>query len=78
MATDLKKPVTRRSHVLVRERGLRRLVVTLYPAGYIGLRASGCRTEETLDIAAAYSIAVKSRVIRQRAEKKAAKKAKKF
>ena len=79
--TPLSKPVTRRSHEMRRDRSkLRRIVVTLHPAGYIGLRLERTRREEVLSLAAAYDVAVKMRVAdekaekaRQRAEKRAAR-----
>jgi hypothetical protein len=49
--TPLKKAVTRRSEELMRDRSkFRRIVVTLHPAGFIGLRLEKCRHEETLSI----------------------------
>jgi hypothetical protein len=50
--TPLKKAVTRRSDELYRGSKRRRIVVTLYPAGFIGLRLEKCRREETLSIRA--------------------------
>jgi hypothetical protein len=44
--------------------------VTLYPAGFIGLRLEKCRHEETLSIRAAYETAVQTRVMRKRAERR--------
>lgn len=68
--TDLRKPVKRRSSELKRDRGrMRRIVVTLYPAGYIGLRLERTRREETLPLQAAYDVAVKMRVAFERAER---------
>jgi hypothetical protein len=68
--TPLKKAVTRRSEELMRDRSkFRRIVVTLYPAGFIGLRLEKCRREETLSLRAAYETAVKTRVLRERAER---------
>ena len=64
----LNKPVTRRSEETVREAGrLRRIVVTLYPNGTIGLRPEKTRREEILPIEAIYIIAVKARVASERA-----------
>ena len=69
--TPLKKAVTRRSEELYRDRSrYRRIVVTLYPAGYIGLRLEKCCREETLSIRAAYETAVQTRVMRARAERR--------
>jgi hypothetical protein len=69
--TPLKKSVTRRSEEIYRDRSkFRRIVVTLYPAGFIGLRLEKCRTEETLSIRAASETAVHSRVMRNQAERR--------
>lgn len=68
--TDLRKPVKRRSSELKRDRGrMRRIVVTLYPAGYIGLRLEKTRREETLPLIAAYDVAVKMRVALERVKR---------
>jgi hypothetical protein len=72
--TPLKRPVTRRSDELYRDRSkFRRIVVTLHPAGYIGLRLEKCRREETLSLRAAYETAVQTRVMRQRTESRKGK-----
>ena len=69
--TPLKKAVTRRSEELYRDRSkFRRIVVTLHPAGFIGLRLEKCRREETLSIRAAYETAVQTRVMRARADRR--------
>ena len=69
--TPLKKAVMRRSEELMRDRSkYRRIVVTLYPAGFIGLRLEKCRREETLSIRGAYETAVQTRVMRERAERR--------
>ena len=47
--------------------------MTLYPAGYIGLRLEKCRHEETLSIRAAYETAVQTRVMRKRTERRKSK-----
>lgn len=78
--TDLKKKVSRRDDgAIVRDRGkLRRLIVTLYPGGTIGLRPEKTRKEEIISFAGVYHAAVKARVMKEQAEKReAAKKAKK-
>jgi uncharacterized protein YcfJ len=77
--TDLKKKVTRRDDVsLVRDRGkLRRVIVTLYPGGTIGFRLEKTRKEEIITVAGAYHQAVKARVMKEQAEKRTAKAAKK-
>ena len=68
--TPLKKPVRRRSEEVYRDRStFRRIVVALYPTGYIGLRLEKCRHEEALSLRAAYETAVKTRVMRERAER---------
>jgi hypothetical protein len=72
--TPLKKAVTRRSDEHMRDRSkFRRIVVTLHPAGYIGLRLEKCRREETLSIRAAYETAVQTRVMRERADRRKGK-----
>lgn len=77
MTTILRKPVKRKSHEHRFDRGKRRaIVVTLYPAGFIGLRLEGTRREETLPIEVAYERAVKTRLAAEateRLKKKAAK-----
>ena len=66
--TPLKKAVARRSDALYRDGSkFRRIVVTLYPAGFIGLRLEKCRREETLSIRATYETAILTRVMRQHA-----------
>jgi hypothetical protein len=71
--TPLKKAVTRRSEERMRDRSkFRRIVVTLYPAGFIGLRLEKCRHEETLSMRAAFETAVQTRVMRERAEQQKA------
>ena len=44
------KPVTRESSAMVRERGLRAVMVTVV-GGVIELRAKGLRTRKTMDLA---------------------------
>lgn len=70
--TPSTKPVTRLSSAYVRERGMRPIVVTI-TGSLIELRAKGLRTVETLDVASAWYGAVKARVMREKAEKKAAR-----
>ena len=73
--TPLKKAVTRRSEELMHDRSkYRRIVVTLYPAGFIGLRLEKCRHEETLSIRGAYETAAQTRVMRERAQRQNGKK----
>ena len=51
--TPLTRKVTRRSLETYRDRSkLRRIVVTLYPTGVIGLRLEKTRQEETLSLTA--------------------------
>jgi hypothetical protein len=72
--TPLRKAVTRRSEELYRDRSkFRRIVVTLYPSGFIGLRLEKCRHQETLSFRAAYETAVQTRLLRERAERRKGK-----
>jgi len=73
--TPSTKPTTRETTAYVRDRGLRALVVTVH-GGLIELRAKGLRSRETVDLAALYSMAVKARLARERAEKRASRKRK--
>lgn len=67
MTTRLTKPVIRLSANSIRDGGApRRLVVTLYPQGFIGLRQERCRREETVSLDAMYWYAVKARVAQER------------
>jgi len=75
MATKSIRPVTRESSAFVRERGLRPLMVTIHDSLLL-LRPKGLRREEVLDLSAAYSVAVKTRVQRERWERAQARKAK--
>ena len=72
--TPSTKPTTRLSSSWVREKGMRPVVVTI-TGSLIELRAKGLRSVETVDVATLYQQAVKARVNRERAEKKAARKA---
>jgi hypothetical protein len=68
--TPLTRKVRRRSEVLYRDRSRhRRIVVTLYPTGVIGLRLEKTRQEETLPLVHAYETAVRARVAYERALK---------
>ena len=68
--TPLTRKVTRRSSETYRDRSkLRRIVVTLYPSGVIGLRLEKTRQEESLSLSAAYEMAVRARVAFERAQK---------
>ncbi|OGT57555.1 MAG: hypothetical protein A3E01_08435 [Gammaproteobacteria bacterium RIFCSPHIGHO2_12_FULL_63_22] len=73
--TPSTKPVRRETSAFVRERGLRPLVATIH-GSLLLLRPKGLRSEEALDLGSAWSLAVKQRVARQQAEKRAARKAK--
>lgn len=68
-------PVTRETSAYVRDKGLRPIIVTL-TGSLIELRAKGLRTREVVDVASVFQRAVKERVLRERAEKKAKRKAK--
>lgn len=72
--TPSTKPVTRLSSAYVRERGMRPIVVTI-TGSLIELRAKGLRSVETVDVATLWHQAVKARVMREQAEKKATRKA---
>jgi hypothetical protein len=74
MTTKSTKPVRRETSALVRDRGLRPLIVTVHH-GLLLLRAKGLRREETLDLAGCYAIAIRQRLAREQAEKKAKRKA---
>lgn len=65
-------PVTRETSAHVRDKGLRAVLVTV-TGGLIELRAKGLRSREVLDVAWCYEQAVKHRVARERAERKARK-----
>jgi hypothetical protein len=71
MTTVLHKPVKRRSNEICRDRGkFRHIIVTLYPAGHIGLRLQGTRREETIPIEAVYERSVKMRLAMEQAERR--------
>lgn len=70
MTTELSKPVRRKSSNHQWSAGkARRVIVTLYPHGFIGFRLEGTRKEETLPIAAAYAYATRCRLAHERMEK---------
>ena len=75
--TPSTRPVTRMTGAYVRERGLRPIAVTI-TGSLIELRAKGLRTIETVDVASLWYQAVKARVLREKALKRAAKKARKL
>jgi hypothetical protein len=68
MTTKATRPVRRETEAFVRERGYRPLIVTIHGA-IILLRPKGLRSEEVLDLASAWSLAVKQRVMRERQER---------
>jgi hypothetical protein len=69
--TALTKKVIRRSDTTIRDEGKsRRIVITLYPSGVIGLRPEKTRREELLTVDAAWAAAVRMRVSRERADKR--------
>jgi hypothetical protein len=69
MTTKSTKPVTRETTAYVRDKGIRPVIVTVHE-GLIQLRAKGLRSREVLDLAWCYQFAVKSRVLRERAERR--------
>lgn len=74
--TPLTKPVTRRPEERIRwPGGSKRLVVTLYPSGLLGLRPEKTRREEFIPLTHCYSVALKARIVREQAEKRAKRKA---
>jgi hypothetical protein len=66
--TPSTKPVSRMTSAYVLDRGMRPIAVTIR-GSLIELRAKGLRSTETVDVAALYQLAVKARVLRERAEK---------
>lgn len=70
MTTLSTRPVTRETSSYVRDKGMRPVLVTI-SGGIIELRAKGLRSREVIDVAWAYEFAVKARVMRERAERKA-------
>lgn len=78
MTTRSTKPVARLvDAAMVRDGGkLLPLVVTIYPHGFMGLRQKGRRREEIVTFSDAYYLAIKQRVSRERAERKANRKGK--
>jgi hypothetical protein len=73
MTTSSIKPVTRETSAYVRDKGMRLVIATIHH-GMLILRPKGLRKEETLDIAGLYDMAVRARVMRERAEKRKARK----
>jgi hypothetical protein len=77
MTTTLHKPVKRRTNEVRRDRSkMRPIIITLYPAGHLGLRLEGTRREETIPMQAIFERAVKMRIAAEataRLQKKADK-----
>lgn len=73
MTTKSTKPVTRETSAYFRDRGLRPVIVTVVDS-FLELRLKGLKTREVLDIGACYALAVKQRVVRERAERAAKRK----
>lgn len=71
--TPSTKPVTRISLAFFRDKGLRPIIVTI-TGSMLELRCKGLRQRETVDIAAVYGQAVRSRVAYEKAQRKKAKK----
>ena len=68
--TPLNKPVVRKTNSTVRDRGVvRNLVVTIFPNGTVGLRPERTRQTEIVTLDSIYALAIKQRVVRERAEK---------
>lgn len=68
------KAITKRVECYIRDRGkLRRLIVTLHANGLLTIRPEKTRSGEEILASDAWSLAVKMRVARERAEKKARK-----
>ena len=73
---DPRRPTVRLTAALVRDGGpARPVVVTVHPE-FLELRLKGRRRSETLDLVAAYHGAVRARVMKERAERKAKRKGK--
>lgn len=75
MTTKSDRPVTRETSAWVRDKGMRAVMVTI-TGGMLELRAKGLRSREVLDVAWCYEFAVKARVMRERAERKASRRRK--
>lgn len=72
---DIRKAIPRRVADMVRDGGrLRRLVITVYPNGAIGLRPERTRREEIVSAGGIWQRAVKDRVMAERAAKIKARK----
>lgn len=72
--TDLTKPVRRRTDSTIRDAGKpRRIVITLYPGDTLGLRPEKTRREEFISLTTVYEYAIKPRVRKEQAERRARK-----
>ena len=71
--TPSTKPVTRITLAFFRDKGLRPIICTIH-GSILELRCKGLRTCETIDIAAVYGMAVRSRLMSEKAARKKAKK----
>lgn len=72
--TDLTKPVRRRTDSTIRDAGKpRRIVTTLYPGDTLGLRPEKTRREEFISLTTVYEYAIKLRVRKEQAERRARK-----
>ncbi len=69
MTTKATRPVTRETFALVRDKGLRAVIVTIV-GSVIELRAKGLRSTETIDVAWCYRSAVQQRLFRQQSERR--------
>lgn len=72
MATKSIRPVTRETTAVVRDRGLRAVMVTVV-GGVIELRAKGLRSREVVSVSSLYERAVRERVMRERVENRLAR-----
>lgn len=70
--TPSTKPTTRITLAFFRDKGLRPIIVTVV-GSILELRCKGLRTRETIDIAAVYGMAVRSRLAHEKSERKKAK-----
>ena len=72
--TKLTKPVVRITTILTdhrrEDRSSDRVVVTLYPGGLIGFRQLRSKTEYVLDLATAYTLAMRIEVESKRKQKR--------
>jgi hypothetical protein len=74
--TPSTKPVTRITLAFFRDKGLRPIIVTIH-GSILELRCKGLRSRETVDISAVYGMAVRSRLLKEKADRRKAKRAKK-